>query len=291
MSIRKNAAVAAVVVGGFVSIVSKMPFTKPIEVVDYSQYDKDSHTEEFYQDIKDSGSTHQKELSKDQKFLEREIEIYEFLDGKGLHYLEGELNQYSYDYEKELNKTKISKIKEMYYKFEETSDKKLERILSYYLNSSKKYIDLKGIEVANNILERDIEFKVSTAINEGYRREGEETIIDIQNIDDLVSIETSEESLGEKVISVKDPETDVAYPYTAGNNHNIVYDSVELYEETNENLEDDERMRVRKKIAEIRKILNQAITLRGSKVETGPGNQIVTEKPKTVKKKVLKLYK
>ena len=55
--------------------------------MDYSQYDKDSHTEEFYQDIKDSGSTHQKELSKDQKFLEREIEIYEFLDGKGLHYL------------------------------------------------------------------------------------------------------------------------------------------------------------------------------------------------------------
>ena len=279
-----------VVVGGFSTLVSKLPITKPIDVVDYNQYDKDYHTEDFYEDINRSGSAQQKDLVKDLNFLLRQIEIYLFLDDNGLGYHEGELNQYSFDYEKELNKKSVDDIKKLYYKNEEGMDKKIERILSYYLNSSKYFIDNHGIEIANKTLERDLEFKVASAVNEEYIKEGEEPIITIQNIDDLVSIDSGEEEFGSKVVSIKDPETDVTYPYVAGNNHNVVYNAVELNEKTNDQLKKIERAQTMGKIEKIRKILNQALILRSADVEVEPGNKIVTDKPKTAKKKILSLY-
>ena len=84
---------------------------KSTKDINYSEVDEDFRNTKVYQSIDENEEKNKDYLSQEEKNLEKAIKIYEFLDGKGLSYLEGELNQFSYDYEKELNKRSFKKIR------------------------------------------------------------------------------------------------------------------------------------------------------------------------------------
>ena len=262
---------------------------KSTKGIDYSKVDEDFRNTKVYQSIDEYEEKNKDYLSQDEKNLEKAIKIYEFLDGKGLSFLEGELNQYSYDYEKQLNKRTFKKIQDLYYRYEKTRDKKIEKVLSYYLNNSIKYIDINGLRIANDTLNRAILYKVAIAVNKSYEAEGEESYINTDNVEEMVNIDPVEESFGEKVISVKDENGEADFPYTAGNNHNIIYDSVDIYEETEELMDDN--MRFKKKVKQIKTVLKQAGLVLVSKVKATVDNKLLTNKPRNARKTLIKNYK
>ena len=228
-------------------------------------------------------------LTESRDKLENSIMIYDFLNQKGLGYMDGKPSLLSADTRKHIDIYNLEGIEFLYYELEKTNDPFLERELIYAYNKAFKIVK-DGLLTARNALCREVKIKIADEIIENYDENFDGERINNWNLDTIVEIGRDSSGIAQHyVVFILDGSTNEKKPYYVNKGDNTLYPAIDAIRKADLVLSGKDKIETKEYFKMVRDIFRAAKMLGVSEVYSSNG-VIYTDSNGTAKNNIMKNY-
>ena len=222
--------------------------------------------------------------------LEDAYMIYDFLNQKGLRYMQGLPSLLDDETRKSLIDVDFKDIENMYYEWDNNKDSLTERKLTFVYNDSYREVK-EGFETAKDSLSRLTKLGIADSINQIYKNDFEQEYITNENLDYNIILEPKQmDELGRYVIYVRDGTTEEPLPYYVSKKGNAVYYALKAIYDAEDKLNSGESLSIEDILELITDLYNNMKLITDTIVIIDEHNNVYTLPIKEIKADLQKKY-
>ena len=222
--------------------------------------------------------------------LEDAYMIYDFLNQKGLRYMQGLPSLLDDETRKSLIDVDFKDIENMYYEWDNNKDSLTERKLTFVYNDSYREVK-EGFETAKDSLSRLTKLGIADSINQIYKNDFEQEYITNENLDYNIILEPKQmDELGRYVIYVRDGTTEEPLPYYVSKKGNAVYYALKAIYDAEDKLNSGESLSIEDILELITDLYNNMKLITDTVVIIDEHNNVYTLPIKEIKADLQKKY-
>lgn len=222
--------------------------------------------------------------------LEDAYMIYDFLNQKGLCYMQGLPSLLDDETKNSLIDVDFKNIEKMYYEWDNNKDSLTEKKLTFVYNDSYREVK-EGLETAKDSLSRLTKLGIADSINQIYKNDFEQEYITNENLDYNIILEPKQmDELGRYVIYVRDGTTEEPLPYYVSKKGNAVYYALKAIYDAEDKLNSGESLSIEDILELITDLYNNMKLITDTVVIIDEHNNVYTLPIKEIKADLQKKY-